>query len=113
MHAATYYFIADRYCKPGAPKLEAYRRCVRCFGEGMKRRWKNIERVEIAYEGKQLPGYFMKSPHAATRAPTVVMFSGLDSAKEIVVLNAGIELSNRGIHCLVVDGPGQGEALRL
>ncbi len=113
MHASTYYFVADRFCRLGEPKLEAYRRCVRCFGEGMKRRWKNIERVEIPYEGKQLPGYFMKSPHAGNRAPTVVMFGGLDSAKELVIMYGGVELANRGIHCLVVDGPGQGEALRL
>lgn len=113
MHASTYYFVADRYCTLGEPKLAAYRRCVRCFGEGIKRRWKNIERVEVPYEGKQLPGYFMKTPHSKSRAPTVVMFGGLDSAKEIITMFGAVELANRGIHCVVIDGPGQGESLRL
>lgn len=113
MHASTYYFVADRYYKLGEPKLEAYRRCVHCFAEGTRRRWKNIERVEVPYEGKQLPAYFVKSPHAAGRAPTVVLFGGLDSAKEITTIYGSVELANRGIHCLVIDGPGQGEALRL
>jgi dipeptidyl aminopeptidase/acylaminoacyl peptidase len=41
------------------------------------------------------------------------MFDGLDNAKEMSVLFGGVELANRGIHCLAIDGPGQGEALRL
>jgi esterase/lipase len=113
LHASTYFFVADRYCKPGEAKIETYTRCARCFGEGIKRRWKNIERVEVPYEGKQLPAYFVKSPHADGRAPTAVMFDGLDSAKEVNTLFAGVELANRGVHTMVIDGPGQGESLRL
>ncbi len=113
LHASTYYFVSDRYCRPGAEKLETYRRCVHCFSEGVKRRWKNIERVEVPYEGTQLPAYFMKAPGAPARAPTVVMFDGLDSCKEMNMLFSGAELNNRGIHCMAIDGPGQGEALRL
>ncbi|MCC7484389.1 MAG: alpha/beta hydrolase [Burkholderiales bacterium] len=113
LHAATYYFVADRYCKLGDAKIDTYRRCARCFSEGVKRRWKNIERVEVPYEGKSLPAYFVKSPCASGRAPTAVMFDGLDSAKEINTLFAGVEIANRGIHCIVIDGPGQGESLRL
>jgi fermentation-respiration switch protein FrsA (DUF1100 family) len=43
----------------------------------------------------------------------VVCFDGLDSSKEMSVLFAGVELANRGINTLAIDGPGQGEALRL
>ena len=46
-------------------------------------------------------------------APTVVMFDGLDNAKELSVLFGGVEIGRRGIHTLAIDGPGQGEALRL
>jgi dipeptidyl aminopeptidase/acylaminoacyl peptidase len=41
------------------------------------------------------------------------MFDGLDSAKEVNTLFAGVELANRGVHTMVIDGPGQGESLRL
>jgi alpha-beta hydrolase superfamily lysophospholipase len=41
------------------------------------------------------------------------MFDGLDNCKEMSVLFAGLELSFRGFHVLAIDGPGQGEALRL
>ena len=47
------------------------------------------------------------------RAPTVVLFDGLDNCKEMSVLFAGVELAFRGFHTLAIDGPGQGEALRL
>jgi alpha-beta hydrolase superfamily lysophospholipase len=46
-------------------------------------------------------------------APTVVLFDGLDNCKEMSVLFAGVELAFRGFHTLAIDGPGQGEALRL
>jgi dipeptidyl aminopeptidase/acylaminoacyl peptidase len=43
----------------------------------------------------------------------VVLFDGLDNCKEMSVLFAGLELAFRGFHTLAIDGPGQGEALRL
>ena len=46
-------------------------------------------------------------------APTVVLFDGLDNCKEMSVLFAGVELAHRGFNTLAIDGPGQGEALRL
>ena len=55
----------------------------------------------------------MKSPHATRPAPTVVVFDGLDNCKEMSILFAGLEFAERGFHTLSVDGPGQGETLRL
>ncbi len=59
-----------------------------------------------------LPAWFYKADVAGP-APTVVMFDGLDNAKELSVLFGGVEIGRRGIHTLAIDGPGQGEALRL
>ena len=84
-----------------------------CFAQGIQRRYPNIERVEVPYEGKMLPAWFMKAPNAKGRAPTVVFFNGLDGTKEVGVLYGGVELAARGINLLAIDGPGQGEALRL
>jgi alpha-beta hydrolase superfamily lysophospholipase len=86
---------------------------LRCYQEGLRRRYANIEFVEVPYEGGALPAYFLKSPVAQGRAPTVVLFDGLDNCKEMSVLFAGLELAFRGFHTLAIDGPGQGEALRL
>ena len=112
LHAGVYFLYAERFIPPSPRKFDSYRRCIRCFEEGYKRRFPSIERVEVPYEGKSLPAWFMRAP-VSGKAPTVVCFDGFDLCKEMSVLFAGVELANRGIHTLAIDGPGQGEALRL
>ena len=67
----------------------------------------------MPYENATLPALFMKAPGVSGRAPTVVVFDGMDNCKEMSVLFAGLEFAARGMHTLAVDGPGQGESLRL
>jgi alpha-beta hydrolase superfamily lysophospholipase len=113
LRAAMYYYTGERMVVPGEQKLDLYRKSLRCAHEGLTRRHKNIEIVDVPYQGAALPAYFMKSPVATGPAPTVVLFDGLDNCKEMSVLFAGVELGFRGFHTLAIDGPGQGEALRL
>jgi len=113
LRAGNYYYTGERMVPPGDQKLGIYRKSLRCSHEGLKRRYPNVEIVDVPYEGAALPAYFMKSPVAKGRAPTIVLFDGLDNCKEMSVLFAGVELAFRGFHTLAIDGPGQGEALRL
>ncbi|MPZ43243.1 MAG: alpha/beta hydrolase [Betaproteobacteria bacterium] len=113
LRAANYYYTAERMVAPGEKKLDTYRKSLRCAHEGLERRYPNVERVDVPYEDRSLAAYFMKSPHAKGRAPTLVLFDGLDNCKEMSVLFAGVELAFRGMHTLAIDGPGQGESLRL
>ncbi len=113
LRAGNYYYTGERMLPPGGQKHELYKKSLRCSHEGLKRRYSNVEFIEVPYEGTSLPAYFMKSPLARGRAPTVVLFDGLDNCKEMSVLFAGVELAFRGFHTLAIDGPGQGEALRL
>ena len=112
LHAGVYHLYAERFIPPSERKFESYRKCMQCFEAGFKRRYPSIERVEVPYEGKNLPAFFMKAPGAGPK-PTVVCFDGLDLCKEMSVLFAGVELAHRGYNTLAIDGPGQGEALRL
>ncbi len=113
LRAGNYYYTGERFVPPGDKKLDIYKKALRCFQEGLKRRHKNIEFAEVPYEGKSLPAYFMKAQGTVGRAPTVVLFDGMDNCKEMSVLFAGLEFARRGFHTLAIDGPGQGEALRL
>jgi len=71
-----------------------------------------IERVEVPYEnGASLPAYFVHT--SSKRAPCVVFFDGLDITKELQYLRGVEELTRRGLSCLVVDGPGNGESIRF
>ena len=112
LRAGNYYYTGERMVAPGEQKIAIYRRALRCYQEGLKRRYPNLEIVEVPYEGAVLPAYFLKTPQSGRR-PTVVLFDGLDNCKEMSVLFAGAELAFRGFNTLAIDGPGQGEALRL
>jgi dienelactone hydrolase len=47
------------------------------------------------------------------RTPCLVFFDGLDVTKELQFLRGVPDLVRRGIACLIVDGPGTGEAIRF
>jgi naringenin degradation protein FdeB len=113
LRAGMYYFTAERFIAPGDEKREMGRKAIRCQHAGFERRYPNMEKVEVPYEGKTLPALFLKAPGVSGRAPTMVAFDGLDNCKEMSVLFNGLEFARRGWHTLAIDGPGQGESLRL
>jgi dienelactone hydrolase len=113
LRAGNYCYTGERFVPLGERKLGIYRKALRCYQEGLKRCHPEIEFVEVPYEGKALPAYFMKGQGAKGRAPTVVLFDGMDNCKEMSVLFAGLEFAKRGFNTLAIDGPGQGETLRL
>ena len=112
LRAGTYYYAGERFVPLGEKKLAIYAKALRCYQEGLRRRHPEIEFCEVPYEGKTLPAYFMKSAKTGP-APTVVLFDGMDNCKEMSVLFAGLEFARRGFNTLAIDGPGQGETLRL
>ena len=113
LRAGMYYFTAERFIYPGNQKREMGRKSLQCQRAGLERRHPNIEFVEVPFENTTLPALFMKAPGVSGRAPTVVVFDGMDNCKEMSVLFNGLEFAARGWHTLAIDGPGQGESLRL
>ena len=112
MRAGNYYYSAERFIPPGDEKLAIYRKALRCYQGAMARLYPDIERVEVPYESQSLPAWFVKGRGQGKR-PTVVLFDGMDNAKEMSVIFAGLDLAERGINTLAIDGPGQSEPLRL
>ena len=112
MRAGNYYYSAERFVPPGEEKLAIYSKALRCYQGAMARLHPEIERVEVPYEGTSLPAWFVKGRGLGKR-PTVVLFDGMDNAKEMSVIFAGPDFAKRGINTLAIDGPGQSEALRL
>ena len=67
--------------------------------------------VQIPYEHTRLPGYFLRAAPGDAPRPTLILNGGYDStAEECYFWNAAAALQ-RGYHCLIFDGPGQGAAL--
>ena len=113
LRAGNYYYTGERFIPPGDAKVAVGRKAYRCFREGLTRRHPEIEFVEVPYLQSTLPALFMKAPGVSLRAPTVVIFNGMDNCKEMSVIFAGLEFARRGMHTLAIDGPGQGETLRF
>ena len=114
LRSGMYYFTGERFIYPGPRKREVGAKSIDLQTKGLLRRYANIERVEVPLEksGKSLPALFMKAPGGG-RKPTVVVFDGMDNCKEMSVLFNGLEFAARGWNTLAIDGPGQGETLRL
>lgn len=115
--ACMYYQTGERFRQPKDQKaLDTYRRAVDCMKEASKYMdFPCFEYVEIPYlDGKSLPAIFVKASAAQqTPQPTVVFFDGLDVTKEICSFFGVSDLVRRGISCLLVDGPGNGESVRF
>ena len=113
LRAGNYLYTGERFVPPGPEKRSLGERAFACYHAGLRGKHPEIEFVEIAYDGVSLPALFMPAAGARKRAPTVVVFNGMDNCKEMSVLFAGLEFAARGFNTLAVDGPGQGESLRL
>jgi alpha-beta hydrolase superfamily lysophospholipase len=118
MRAANYAHVGERFLQPKTKAgLDAYRSAVQCFADAARLIDRpRIESVEVPYEGKSLPAILV---HAApervkgSRAPAMVFFDGFDVTKEIQYFKGIPDLAARGIACLIVDGPGNGESIRF
>ncbi|MGE5523645.1 MAG: alpha/beta hydrolase family protein [Rhodospirillaceae bacterium] len=113
LRSGMYYFTGERFVYPGPQKREIGRKAIECQQAGLLRCYPEMQRVEVPYEETTLPALFLRAQHVEGPAPTVVVFDGMDNCKEMSVLFAGLEFSKRGWNTLAIDGPGQGESLRL
>ena len=116
MRAAHYIQIGERLRQPRTPETQkAYTKAIELFKKGLPDvPFISIEPVEVPFEGgKSLPAYFVKQRGGpAFKWPTVVFFDGLDITKEIQYFRVS-DLVKRGMACLILDGPGNGESIRL
>jgi len=113
LRSGLYHYNAERFVYPSAEKTEMSRTAFRCLHEGIRRRYPQMEFVEVPFEGITLPGLFLPAKNASGPAPTVVVVNGMDNCKEMSIVFAGLEFAERGMNTLCLDGLGQGESLRL
>lgn len=117
LRAANYYHVGERFLQPKTKESDAaYLRGVECFADALAATDRpRVERVEIPYEGASLPALYVQAERrtGAPPTPAVVFFDGLDITKELQYLKGIPSLVSRGISCLIVDGPGNGESVRF
>jgi len=118
LRATRYYQTGERFLQPKSQLgLDAYAKSVKAFRDAAAiLRRPRIEHVEVPYEGTSLPALLVHpDPEAACRkpAPAMVFFDGFDVTKELQYGYAVADLAARGVGCLIVDGPGNGESVRF
>ena len=82
-----------------------------CYDKFIAYAGRHIERVEIPFDGKTLPGLLHLPNGAEDPVPCVVFLGGMDNFKEMLVTGHGDKFLERGIAVLAFDGPGQNEAI--
>lgn len=113
--SSLYRIVSEHFIPPGEPlRLATYRKALDSFNAARDISPYPIERVEIPFEGSQLPGYFVPGDgRQDQRKPAAIFICGLDTTKELWFLRARDEFRKRGISCLFLDTPGIGEAVRM
>ena len=115
--ASAYYHVGERFLQPKSQAgNDAYMRGVHCLRDAAKYlKRPRLEHVEIPYDGRSLPAIYVHAEPAnrSGKVPAMVFFDGLDVTKEIQYFKGVADLVARGIACLIVDGPGNGESIRF
>jgi len=116
MRASTYYRASmHRNMHPGSEEVrEMTEREIRCFVTSQELLREPMEVVGIPFEGIDLTGYYYTARAAGSvpsRAPVLIVHQGRDAWAEDCRYIAR-EAVRRGYHCLLIDGPGNGQALR-
>ncbi len=115
LRAASYYrAAAHRHPEPtGESMTYLAREAVRCYHEALKLLPElGGAPVRIPYEGTTLPGYFFQAKGPRAGSPLIIVQQGRDAWAQDCTYIAREALA-RGISCLLIDGPGQGEVVRL
>ena len=115
--ASAYYHVGERFLQPKSKEgNEAFMCGVNCLRDAAKYiKRPRLDHVEIPYGETSLPAIFVHAEPASAsgKVPAMVFFDGLDVTKEIQYFKGVADLAARGIACLIVDGPGNGESIRF
>jgi len=115
--ACLYYQMGERFRTPKDEEAEAaYRKALDSFARFASLTDRpRIEHVEVPFEKEgSLPGILVHAQNTDNKKPpAVIFFDGLDVTKEIQYMHGVTEIVRRGMSCLVMDGPGTGEAIRF
>jgi alpha-beta hydrolase superfamily lysophospholipase len=88
-------------------KRELYRRYVQLVGRAAELDTRPLERIEVPWRDGRLVGW-LRLPHSGRPTATVVVWGGL-SGWGAAYLRIADALADRGLACLLAEGPGQGE----
>lgn len=114
-HTATHFLLgAALWNAPDPHSTEGiYKKAVASFASFAALLETPPDVVEVPFGNDRLPGYLFVPSNTSAPTPAVVLMGGADATKEEAYAFGVPHLLERGIACLILDGPGQGESLRF
>jgi dienelactone hydrolase len=83
---------------------------IECYDKFIEYAPRPIERVEIPFGDRSLPGYLHLPSKQSGKVPCIIHLGGMDLFKEMLVTVYGDKYLERAMAVLAFDGPGQGES---
>lgn len=109
-HAAAYHPL---YGKPVDERLlSGYRKQIAAFDRAMSLSSTPVTQQRIPFEATTLPAYLIPAEQFPDeKRPLLILTNGYDATVTDLYFASAVAASRRGYHCLLFDGPGQGEML--
>lgn len=114
--AGNYWRTAEFYLheNPADPRiLEGWRASRECFVRGARLQGAPITLVRIPYESTTLPAYFCTPDRSGRKRPLLIIQTGFDGTAEELYFTTAYAALAWGYNCLLFEGPGQGEMIRV
>ncbi|SJZ98993.1 alpha/beta hydrolase family protein [Consotaella salsifontis] len=106
---AAFFFLLEKH-----PSKETfYNEHIECFRAAGALFDPPYETIDIPFNGKTLPGYFLRSDNSGKPKPTVLIQTGGDGTCEQMYFTGGGQAAlKRGYNVILFEGPGQSGAYR-
>ncbi len=101
------------YGSPVDPRLlVAFDKQVAAFDKAMALSDPHVSPLRIPFENTTMPAYLIPAKNnGAEKRPLIIFTNGYDGTTTDMYFASAVAASERGYHCLMFDGPGQGEML--
>jgi dienelactone hydrolase len=114
LRASMYYRSAEYFADPFGREGHRWGLASRhTFIDATQHMAEHVEVVEMPFEGKALPGYFMTPAGSTKDGRTVLLLTGFDGTGEELYCQSARAALERGFNVLVAEGPGQVGCLRF
>jgi alpha-beta hydrolase superfamily lysophospholipase len=115
LRASCFYGVSYRplFGRPVDPRLvAAFHKQMDVFNKGLALRDPPAAPLRIPCERTSLPAYFIPAVgYEAAVRPLLICTNGYDATITDMFFASAVAATARGYHCLIFDGPGQGEML--
>ena len=115
LRASCFYGVSYHplFGRPVDPRLvAAFRKQMEAFNKALALRDPPVAPLRIPFEGTSLPACFIPAVGYETAVrPLLICTNGYDATITDMFFASAVAATARGYHCLIFDGPGQGEML--